>query len=65
MSRFEKLKADFKRCESTFSYGDFERLLGGFGYAQVKAGKTKGSARKFMHQVTKDMIWLHVHTMEK
>jgi hypothetical protein len=59
MSRFEKLKADFKRCEGTFSYSDFERLLGGLGYALVKAGKTGGSRRKFMHSVTEHMIWLH------
>jgi hypothetical protein len=58
MSRFEKLKADFKRCKSTFSYSDFERLLGGFGYALVRPGKTGGSRRKFMHEVTNDLIFL-------
>jgi len=58
MSQLEKLKADYKRCQSTFSYRDFERLLGGLGYALVKAGKTGGSRRKFMNQATKDLIFL-------
>jgi hypothetical protein len=58
MSQFEKLKEAFKRCKNTFPYGDFERLIGGLGYGLVKAGKTGGSRRKFMHEITQDMIWL-------
>jgi hypothetical protein len=59
MSQLEKLKLEFRRCKGTFRYADFERLLGGLGYGLVKAGKTGGSRRKFMHETTKDMIWLH------
>lgn len=59
MSQFEKLKADFKECRGTFRYSDFERLLGGLGYGLVRAGKTGGSRRKFMHETDRDFIWLH------
>lgn len=59
MSQLEKLKEDFQGCHGTFSYRDFERLLGGLGYAQVRAGKTGGSRRKFMQGGTKDLIFLH------
>jgi hypothetical protein len=58
MSQFDKLRQALKRCRGTFAYRDFERLLGGLGYQLVTAGKTGGSRRKFMHEITKDMIWL-------
>jgi HicA toxin of bacterial toxin-antitoxin, len=58
MSQFDKLREALRRCRGTFAYRDFERLLGGLGYQLVTAGKTGGSRRKFMHEITKDMIWL-------
>lgn len=58
MSQIDKLKDSFRNCRSTFRYRDFERLLAGVGFDHVKAGKTGGSRRKFMHRTTQVMIWL-------
>jgi hypothetical protein len=58
MSQFDKLRNSLRTCRGTFAYRDFERLVGGFGYKLVVAGKTGGSRRKFMHEITSDMIWL-------
>ena len=58
MSKIDKLAQSFRECRSTFRYCDFERLLTGVGFEMVKAGKTGGSRRKFLHRTTKVMIWL-------
>lgn len=58
MSKLDKLTQAFRDCRSTFRYPDFDRLLTGIGFDRIKAGKTGGSRRKFMHRTTKVMIWL-------
>ncbi|MDI4232907.1 type II toxin-antitoxin system HicA family toxin [Bradyrhizobium sp. 31Argb] len=58
MSQVDKLKRSFRDCRSTFRYCDLERLLTGVGFDEVRAGKTGGSRRKFMHRTTRVMIWL-------
>lgn len=58
MSQIDKLKRSFRDCRSTFRYCEFERLLSSVGFDQVRAGKTGGSRRKFMHPTTHVMIWL-------
>jgi hypothetical protein len=58
MSQIEKLKRSFGDCRATFRYRDFERLITAMGFEQLRAGKTGGSRRKFMHRATKAMIWL-------
>jgi hypothetical protein len=58
MSQIDKLKHSFRDCRGSFRYCDFERLLTAVGFDQIRAGKTGGSRRKFMHRTTKGMIWL-------
>lgn len=58
MSQTDKLKDSFGDCRGTFRYRDFERMILGMGFDQLRAGKTGGSRRKFMHRVTKAMIFL-------
>jgi hypothetical protein len=57
MAQIEKLAQSFRECR-TFRYSDFERMLAGLGFDKMKLGKTRGSRRKFVHQITRRMIWL-------
>lgn len=59
MSQIDKLKQSFRDCRSTFPYREFERLLRAVGFEPLKAGKTGGARRKFMHHLTGKQIWLH------
>ena len=47
MSKREKLIARFLNLPSDFHYDEMVRLLGYFGYKEVKKGKTSGSRVKF------------------
>ena len=58
MSQIDKLKHSFRNCRGTYRYGDFERLIHSLSFEQLKAGKTGGSRRKFVHRTTNMMIWL-------
>lgn len=59
MTRQEKRLEAFKECEGTFSWSELEGLLIGLGYERIKAGKTGGSRRKYIHTETKQVIMLH------
>jgi hypothetical protein len=58
MSQLDKLKRSFRDCRSTFPYCDLERLLVAVGFERIRAGKTGGSRRKFMHRTVQEMIFL-------
>lgn len=47
MSRKEKLIARFLSMPSDFHYDEMVKLLGYFGFEEVKKGKTSGSRVKF------------------
>ncbi|MEM8893278.1 MAG: type II toxin-antitoxin system HicA family toxin, partial [Bacteroidota bacterium] len=47
MSKKEKLVARFLTSPSDFHYGETVKLLGYFGFYEVKKGKTSGSRVKF------------------
>uniref|UniRef100_UPI0040482F02 type II toxin-antitoxin system HicA family toxin n=1 Tax=Roseivirga sp. TaxID=1964215 RepID=UPI0040482F02 len=47
MSKLEKLIARFLSMPSDFHYDEMVRLLGNFGFVEVKKGKTSGSRVKF------------------
>ncbi len=47
MSRKEKLIARFLGMPSDFHYDEMVKLLGYFGFEEVKKGKTSGSRVKF------------------
>lgn len=49
MSKKDKLIARFLSMPSDFHYDEMARLLGYFGFLEVKKGKTSGSRVKFMN----------------
>ncbi|SFN82540.1 HicA toxin of toxin-antitoxin [Algoriphagus ornithinivorans] len=50
MSKKEKLIARFLGMPSDFHYNEMVRLLGYFGFSEVKKGKTSGSRVKFENE---------------
>lgn len=59
MSKAEKLIKRLLSKPKDFTYGELETLLRGFGYKEVKMGKTSGSRVAFIHNETKHIIRLH------
>jgi len=51
MSKKEKLINRFISLPSDFHYDEMVRLLGYFGYEEVKKGKTSGSRVKFENAI--------------
>ncbi len=49
MSKKEKLIARFLSMPSDFHYDEMVKLVGHFGFKEVKKGKTSGSRVKFMN----------------
>jgi len=49
MTRREKLIARFLNMPSDFHYDEMVKLLGYFGFKEVKKGKTSGSRVRFMN----------------
>ncbi|MBI9069036.1 MAG: type II toxin-antitoxin system HicA family toxin [Salinivirgaceae bacterium] len=49
MSKKEKLIARFLSMPSDFHYDEMVKLLGYYGFQEVKKGKTSGSRVKFMN----------------
>ncbi len=58
MGRRDKLIARFKGRPRDFTWDELVRLLEGFGYREVAAGRTGGSRRRFVH-ATAPTIALH------
>ncbi len=58
MSRKDKLIERFSRQPNDFRYNELVRLLGYFGYKELKVGKTSGSRVKFENDKGKS---LNVH----
>ena len=58
MSRKDKLIDHFLKMPSDFHYDDLVRLLGYFGFEEVKKGKTSGSRKKFLN---KDGVPIMIH----
>jgi hypothetical protein len=49
MSKKEKLIARFLSMPSDFHYNEMVKLVGYFGFKEVKKGKTSGSRVKFLN----------------
>ena len=49
MSRKEKLISRFKQRPKDFTWDELTSLLKSLGYREVKAGKTGGSRKRFIH----------------
>jgi len=58
MSKKDKLIARFKSMPSDFHYNELVRLLGYYGFTEVKKGKTSGSRVKFMNE---DGVPIYMH----
>lgn len=50
MSKKEKLIGRFLSMPSDFHFNEVIKLLGYFGYVEMKTGKTSGSRIKFMNK---------------
>jgi len=50
MAKEDKLIARFLSMPSDFHYSEMVRLLGYFGFVEVKKGKTSGSRVKFTNE---------------
>lgn len=59
MSKAEKLLKRFLSKPKDFTFDELTRLLHGFGYEEVKLGKTSGSRVAFINYETKHIIRLH------
>lgn len=59
MSKSEKLKQKFLSKSKNFTYDELKALLNGFGYYELKTGKTSGSRVAFMNDDTQHVIRLH------
>ncbi len=59
MTQTDKLIADFIRAESSFPYREFEKVIRGLGYSEMKRSKTGGSKRKFFNASANHYLRLH------
>ncbi|MDH4272135.1 MAG: type II toxin-antitoxin system HicA family toxin [Candidatus Aminicenantes bacterium] len=59
MSRHQKLLRRFLAKPRDFTYDELDVLLRGFGYRQVKSGKTAGSRVAFFNEAIKHIVRFH------
>jgi len=59
MARQEKLLKRFLSKPQDFTFDEMRRLLRGFGYQEIKSGKTSGSRVAFFHKDLNHIIRLH------
>ena len=59
MSRRAKLSRRFLGRPADFRFDEMSRLLKGFGYEEIGAGKTAGSRAAFMNRTNGHIIRLH------
>jgi len=59
MSRRQKLLTRFLGKPKDFTYDELAVLLRGYGYREMKSGRTSGSQSAFIDENTKHIIRLH------
>lgn len=59
MTRHSKLVDRFTSMPRDFTYNELVTLLAGFGYVEIRKGKTAGSRRAFIHKKTRHLLRLH------
>jgi hypothetical protein len=59
MSRADKLLKRFLSRPADFTLDEMRRLLNGFGYREIKSGKTAGSRVAFVNRESGHIIRLH------
>lgn len=56
MTKRQKVIDRFKAMPADLTWQELETMLAGFGYSQLKTGKTGGSRVKFMHETLPPII---------
>jgi len=59
MAKFDKLVKRLLSSPKNFTFEELTTLMAGFGFKLSKAGKTSGSAVRFVNSETKQIIRLH------
>jgi len=59
LTKREKIIKRLKSTPNDFSYIELVNLLSGFGYIQIKKGKSAGSRRAFINEISGHIIRLH------
>ncbi len=59
MTKQDKLLNRFLSKPSNFTYNEMTKLLKGFGYKEVRSGKTSGSRVAFINTAKHHIIRLH------
>ena len=59
MSKTDKLIQRLLSRPRDFTYDELVKVFNHFGYDEIKKGKTAGSRRAFVSEVTKHIISLH------
>ncbi|MDY6861995.1 MAG: type II toxin-antitoxin system HicA family toxin [Thermodesulfobacteriota bacterium] len=59
MSKHEKILQRFLSKPRDFTYNELRTLLLGFGYSEIRTGRTSGSRVAFYNNKTKHLIRLH------
>jgi hypothetical protein len=59
MSRRDKLLDRFLAKPTDFGYDEMTRLLKGFGYEEIRSGRTAGSRVAFINEASGHIIRLH------
>ncbi len=59
MTRQDKLLLRFRSKPQDFRFDEMKKLLNGFGYREIKSGKTGGSRVVFFQEAAQHIIRLH------
>lgn len=59
MSRRDRLLRRFLKRPADFRFDEMSRLLKGFGYMEIKPGKSAGSRLAFINKTSGHIIHLH------
>jgi hypothetical protein len=59
MTKIDKLIYRLLSRPRDFTYDELVKVLNHFGYDEIKKGKTAGSRRAFVSEVTKHIVRLH------
>jgi hypothetical protein len=59
MTKQEKLLKRFLSKPKNFKFDELRKLLGGFGYREIRSGKTSGSRVAFFNEGSSHIIRLH------
>jgi hypothetical protein len=58
LPRLDTLAREFKACTGSHPFRDFERMILGMGFEEVKRGKTGGSRRRYYNKETGHVLML-------